>query len=57
MGGAERIRTSDLGFRKPIPFLSGLLMRRTFAHNFVKSAAHLSHAFSRFLIYLLYELL
>jgi len=32
-------------------------MRRTLAHNFVKSAAHLSQALSRFLIYLLYELL
>jgi hypothetical protein len=51
------IRALDLGFSKPITFLSGLLMRRTLAHNFVKSAAHLSHAFSRFLIYLLYELL
>jgi hypothetical protein len=48
---------SDLGFRKPITFLSGRLMLRRIAHNFGTLADYLSHAFSDFLFYLLYELL
>jgi hypothetical protein len=32
-------------------------MHRTFAHNFVQLASYLSQTFSRFLTYLLYELL
>jgi hypothetical protein len=47
----------DLGFRKPTSFVSELLTYRTFAHNFVKLAAHVSQAFSGFVTYLLYELL
>jgi hypothetical protein len=51
------IRALDLGFRKPITSLSGLLTHRTLAHIFVKLASYLSQAFSGFLTYLLDELL
>jgi hypothetical protein len=53
-GGAERIRTSDLGFRKPIPSLSGVLTYRTFAQKRAKTSGRPSQAFSHFLAYLLY---
>ena len=43
----------NLGFRKPIPSLSGLLTYRTFAQKMTKTDGRLSQAFSGFLTYLL----
>jgi hypothetical protein len=44
----------DQGFRKPITFLSGLLMYRTFAQKRTNLDGCLSHTLSCFLTYLLY---